>query len=353
MRVLALPRYERLGASSRVRMYQYLPYLATSGIEVHAEPFLSNSYVTNLYSGKGRGASSILQAYAKRLRALRTVGSYDLIWIEKEAMPWMPAWAERRISRLRIPYIADYDDATFHNYDQNSKRAIRQLLGHKIDDVMHGAAIVVAGNEYLADRARSAGSRRVEIIPTVVDLDHYPLADCGANEVFTIGWIGTPVTAPYLQVAAAGLAAACKEGAARLVAVGSGPVKLENVPLEVREWREETEAADMRCVDAGIMPLPDESWERGKCGYKLIQYMACAKPVVASPVGVNRHIIDAETNGYLASTPEEWTRALCTLRDNSQLCGQMGRAARAKVQRCYSLQVTAPQMVQLFRDAIR
>ena len=329
MRVLALPRYERLGASSRVRMYQYFPYLAESGIEVEAAPFLSNDYVTNLYSGKGRGASSILQAYARRLRALRLVPKYDLVWIEKEAMPWMPAWAERRIGSLRIPYIADYDDATY-NYDENKRAAVRTFLGRKIDDVMQGAAIVVAGNAYLADRARSAGSRRVEIIPTVVDLEHYPLTGGAANATFTIGWIGTPVTAPYLQVAADGLAAACSGGAARLVTIGSGPIKLEKVPLDVREWSEETEAADMRGVDAGIMPLPDEPWERGKCGYKLIQYMACAKPVVASPVGVNRQIIDAEINGCLASTPEEWARALCTLRDNAERCAQMGRTARAK-----------------------
>jgi glycosyltransferase involved in cell wall biosynthesis len=332
-------------------MYQYLPYLASHGIEVESAPFLSNAYVTALYSGEGRGASSILQAYARRLRALRRIDRYDLIWIEKEAMPWMPAWAERRIRRHKIPYIADYDDATFHNYDENKRAVIRRVLGHKIDEVMRGAAIVVAGNDYLADRARSAGSRRIEIIPTVVDLNHYPLSNDGRNDVFTIGWIGTPVTAPYLRVAQEGLATGCRDGGARLVAVGSGPIELENVPTEVREWREESEAADMRSVDAGIMPLPDESWERGKCGYKLIQYMACAKPVVASPVGVNRQIIDAGCNGYLASTPEEWARALCALRDDADLCAGMGKAAREKVERFYSLQITSPRMVQLFREA--
>jgi glycosyltransferase involved in cell wall biosynthesis len=352
MRVLALPRYERLGASSRVRMYQYIPYLAGHGIHVEASAFLCDDYVTRLYSGGSRGGR-ILDAYRRRLRVLRHIAQFDLIWIEKEALPWMPAWAERRIERLRIPYIVDYDDATFHNYDSHRLPAVRAILGRKIDEVMRRAAIVVAGNTYLAGRATTAKARRVEIVPTVVDLDHYPIEPREQNPTFTVGWIGTPVTAPYLRVAENGLAAVCRNGAARLVTVGSGPIRLDGVPLEVRAWTEETEAAGMRCVDAGIMPLPDAPWERGKCGYKLIQYMACAKPIVASPVGVNCQIVDHEVNGFLASSTEEWERALFSLRDDAETRGRMGRAAREKVERLYSLQVTAPRMLALFLEAVR
>lgn len=352
MRVLALPRYERLGASSRVRMYQYVPYLAAHGINVEAHPFLSNDYVTGLYSGRGRGPSTVLQAYRGRLQALRHIASFDMVWIEKEALPWLPAWAERRIARLRIPYIVDYDDATFHNYDEHRLPAVRAVLGAKIDEVMKHAAIVVCGNEYLAARAKSAGASRIEILPTVVDLDHYPLSVNSAGPAFTVGWIGTPVTAPYLRVAQQGLAAVCRTGPGRLIAVGSGPLELEGVPVEVKEWSEKTEAADIRGVDAGIMPLPDESWERGKCGYKLIQYMACAKPVVASPVGVNCLIVDHGVNGYLADTPGQWESALVSLRNDAALRRELGAAARAKVERDYSLQVTAPRMLALFRDAV-
>ena len=96
MNVLALPRYERMGASSRVRMYQYMPYFAQHGIEVQSIPFLSNDYITSLYAGRGRGAGKIFEAYGKRLRALRNIASFDLIWIEKEVLPWMPAWADRK-----------------------------------------------------------------------------------------------------------------------------------------------------------------------------------------------------------------------------------------------------------------
>ena len=353
MKVLALPRYERLGASSRVRMYQYMPYLKRHGIEVESAPFLSDDYVTGLYSGQGRGTGAILDAYRRRLRALRMISSFDLIWIEKEAVPWMPAWAERRIERLRVPYIVDYDDATFHNYDGHRYGFVRAALGRKIDEVMRRATIVVAGNDYLAARASQAVARRIEIVPTVVDLDHYPIVPPPDNAIFTIGWIGTPVTAPYLRVVEHAMAAVCRGRRARFTAVGSGPLEMPGVAVEVRPWSEQTEAADMLGIDAGIMPLPDASWERGKCGYKLIQYMACAKPVVASPVGVNCQIVDHGIDGFLASTPEEWERALVTIRDNVAIRTQMGRAARDKVEKTYSLQVTAPRMLGLFRDAVR
>jgi glycosyltransferase involved in cell wall biosynthesis len=352
MRLLALPRYERLGASSRVRMYQYMPYLAMHGIHVEASAFLCDDYVTRLYSGRGRGGR-ILAAYSRRLRALRHIARFDLIWLEKEALPWMPAWAERRIERLRIPYIVDYDDATFHHYDSHRLPAVRGILGHKIDEVMRRAAIVVVGNDYLAGRAKTAGAQRVEIVPTVVDLDHYPIARVERNSKFTIGWIGTPVTAPYIRVAERGLAAVCRGDAGRLLTVGSGPFEMPGIEMEVREWTEATEASDMQCMDAGIMPLPATGWERGKCGYKLIQYMACEKPVAASPVGVNCQIVDHEVDGYLASTPEEWEHALISMRDDPDLRAGMGRAARDKVERTYSLQVTAPRMLGLFREVFR
>jgi glycosyltransferase involved in cell wall biosynthesis len=101
----------------------------------------------------------------------------------------------------------------------------------------------------------------------------------------------------------------------------------------------------------GIMPLPDAPWERGKCGYKLIQYMACAKPVVASPVGVNRQLVEPGVNGYLATTPADWTRALNQLRKDAALRARLGAAGRTRVAADYDLQVTAPQLANLLRLA--
>jgi len=100
------------------------------------------------------------------------------------------------------------------------------------------------------------------------------------------------------------------------------------------------------------MPLPDNPWARGKCGFKLIQYMACHLPVIASPVGVNTSIVEPGKNGYLASTPEEWINALTLLRNDKPLRLQMGREGRKKVEAHYCLQVTAPRLAHLFQQLI-
>src|SRR3954451_2134815 len=167
--VLVLTRYERLGASSRIRFLQFLPELEHQGFTFDVRPLLDNAYVASLYGGPKVGAGSIVRAYGRRLAALRRRMNYDVIWLEKEALPWLPTWME--IARLEgIPYVVDYDDAWFHRYENHW---LSPLLGHKIDAVMRVAHTVVAGNDYLARRARQAGASHVEIVPTVIDIERY------------------------------------------------------------------------------------------------------------------------------------------------------------------------------------
>lgn len=351
MRVLVLTRYDRLGASSRVRFLQYLPYLKARGFSIQVAPLLDDDYVRGLYGGRRKHYADILRAYRERIRLLRQSRSrFDLVWIEKELFPWLPAWGERWLNRLGVPYVVDYDDATFHQYDRHRRGGVRRLLGGKIDEVMRRAALVVVGSDYLAERARQAGAGRVEYLPTVIDLDRYTATPKSENDLFTIGWIGVPVTAPFLQIVGPALAVVCRGGAARVVLVGAGAGKPDGVPGQVRPWSEETEVSEVQSFDAGIMPLPDAPFERGKCGYKLIQYMACGRPVVASPVGINGKIVEEGVNGFLAAGPEDWTRALCALRDNPALRERMGREARKKVEREYCLQVTAPRLLRLLQS---
>jgi glycosyltransferase involved in cell wall biosynthesis len=347
--VLLLSRYGRLGASSRVRYYQFLPQLEASGIQTTVSALLDDLYLQRLYSGQRFGWTRILFSYARRIRALLSVRRYDIVWIEKELLPWMPALGERLLYSLRIPYVVDYDDAVFHSYDLHPRSIVRAALGTKIDEVMRSSALVTAGNDYLADRARSAGARRVEVVPTVVDTDVYRPGSQRSGPV-TIGWIGSPSTAKYLRTVAGALAEVCRDGAARVVVVGAPDPGLGSVPLEVRAWAEHREVSDIQSFDIGIMPLEDGPWERGKCGYKLIQYMACGLPVVGSPVGVNRSIVRHGTNGFLASSPEEWVRFLSQLRDDAKLRSRMGQHGRADVEAGYSVRSVGPRLLDYFRD---
>jgi glycosyltransferase involved in cell wall biosynthesis len=141
-----------------------------------------------------------------------------------------------------------------------------------------------------------------------------------------------------------------QQGVARFTAIGIDAAAL-GLPMDSVPWSEQTEAQDIARLDVGIMPLVDAPFERGKCGYKLIQYMACGLPVVASPVGVNRQIVEHGVNGFLAETPEQWATALRTLCADPALRARMGAAGRRKVEQHYSLQVTAPRLVQILRRA--
>lgn len=359
MKVLALPRYERMGASSRLRFYQYFPYLKdVAGLQVTSKPLLSNAYVEVLYRSdlrKDRGA--IVRAYAKRWALLRRAQrDFDLVWMEKEAFPYLPAWGERLLNRTGVPYIVDYDDATFHQYDSHRRPQIRRLLGGKIAEVMARAATVVVGNHYLGEYARASSAVQVEYLPTAVDLAQYPATSVitpDTNHPFTIGWIGTPLTTAYLTAIRPALERVCHSGRSHLRFVGAGAVDWPELPVDSVLWSEATEAGEIRKFSAGIMPLPDAPFERGKCGYKLIQCMASGVPVVASPVGVNRTLIRHGENGFLAESNDDWVAALERLRDDPPLQERMGQEARRTVEQEFCTKITAPRLATLLRAMVR
>lgn len=357
MKVLLLSRYGRLGASSRIRHYQYLPYLAEAGVETCVSPLLGDWYIADLYGERKTNRRKVAGGYRKRFGQLLKAGDFDLLWIQREIFPWVPAWAESWIRHLGVPFLVDFDDAVFHGYDLHPNPLVRFLLGKKIDAFMANADLVTAGNEYLAGRARLARARRVELLPTVVDLDRYrtPHKSEGRDEdrPFTIGWIGTPSTVEYLEEVQGALAEVARQRPVRMMVVGGSHPPLQEIPIVTHPWSEDSEVDRICSFDVGIMPLPDRPWERGKCGYKLIQYMACGLPVVASPVGVNGTIVDHGENGFLAATPSQWIEALLTLIDNRDLARRMGKAGRQKVAREYCLQVTAPRLAGWMAEIAR
>lgn len=348
--VLFLTKYDRKGASSRYRSLQFFPTLEANGIECTYEPLFSDAYLETFYESGRRPWSRVLGAYLRRLRSLLEVREADVVVIEKELLPYTPTICERVLGRLDTPSVVDYDDAIFHTYDRSSNPLVRGVLGGKIDTVMRTADAVVAGNDYLARRARRAGASRIETIPTAIDLDRYPQVPPSANGSSTIGWIGSPTTATYVEGIAPALRTVCERRDAHVVLVGSGDVQLPGVPHEVREWSEDTAIDDIASFDVGIMPLEDTPWERGKCSFKLIQYMGCAKPVVASPVGMNREVVHDGHAGFRADGTEEWVRGLVTLCDDEALARRMGRRGRQLVADRYTLDEAATDWIELLRD---
>lgn len=353
--VLLLNRYDRLGASSRLRFLDFLPALKAHGITVTPSPLFNDSYLRDLYAGRRQNPFRLANAYSQRIARMLDAGRFDLVWLEKEALPWLPAGIERALFR-RIPYVMDLDDAWFHRYGLHRAAPVRALLGRKLEALAQGAQTVVAGNPHLADWARAAGARSVVEIPTVINLDRYPppvARPVPSGRPFTIGWMGSPSSAPYLaQVAEAlaELAGRSESDAVQLLLVGAHgaePTGLNRRISIVHEpWSEGLETALLGRFDVGIMPLVDGPWERGKCGYKLIQYMAAGIPVVASPVGINTTLVRDGENGFLASEPEQWATALARLASDPLLRARMGAAGRRLVEERFNLQAVAPRLAE-------
>jgi glycosyltransferase involved in cell wall biosynthesis len=168
---------------------------------------------------------------------------------------------------------------------------------------------------------------------------------------FVVGWIGSPTTAGYLGMVEEAFRQLGGLGDVWLRTCGSGPIQWEGIRSDTVEWTEGTEVRVIQTFDVGIMPLPNTPWTQGKCGYKLIQYMACGLPVVASPVGANRRIVREGINGFLAGSTEDWVQALVFLRDHPAARARMGQAGRKDVEARYSLQVAAPRLEQLLVEA--
>lgn len=349
-KVLVLTKYGRLGASSRMRSLQYLPWFEQACLQVTLQPLLPDDFLSARYQRGSYGAWSLLKAYAHRLRALRSCQQFNVVWIEKEALPWWPLWLELALLR-GVPYVLDYDDAVFHNYDQHANAWVRRLFGRRLDGLMAQAALVVGGNNYLAQRARVAGAPWVEVVPTVIDLVRYPAPRTlqAVDGLPRIVWIGSPTTVRYLQLIREPLQALAVRQPFVLRVIGGGAVDLPGVQVEVVPWAEATEVESISACQVGVMPLEDSLWERGKCGYKLIQYMACGLPMVASAVGVNPEIVRNGENGFLATTPQEWLDAFVKLLADASLRGTMGAAGRRRVEDEYCIQTTGPRTAQLLR----
>jgi len=351
--VLLLSKYTNKGASSRLRTQQYIPYLVSQGVNVTVSSLFDDKYLVNLYNKREQSKLHLAQLFLSRFFVLFSVHKFDVIWIEKEVFPYMPPVVEWVFKLLHIKYVVDYDDAIFHNYDLSRNKLIKLFLSKKIDKVMRFSGVVVVGNDYLAQRAASANANKIVKIPTVVEPKRYDVSVSKLNEnKLSIGWIGTPATQKYIVEIKDCLIKVCKKHNASLTLIGAHPsIKslFTDININILPWTEESESLNISNFDIGIMPIPDEPFERGKCGYKLIQYIACSKPVVASNVGVNAEIVESCDAGCVVNTLSEWESALSNLLSDSALRTKHGNRGKASVRKYYSVESQIDNLVNIFK----
>lgn len=353
IRIDALVKYGRSAASTRQRLLQFIPHLERAGIEVQVQQLLDDDYVHSLTLSGKPPRRGILTRYLRRFASLFLGPKPDLLWIYAETFPYLPGLFERFAFWKGAPVIYDFDDAFFHQYEGSGNPAVRRLLGGKLRPLLRRAAACTCGNRYLQAYADRYCARTM-LLPTVVDTDVYvPRPDAVTPErPLVIGWIGSPSTWPYVRPLLPLLAELCRSHGVKIHVVGAG-WKAEAdafAGLELISWSEATEVETVQAMDIGIMPLPDDGWTRGKSGYKLIQYMACGLPVVASPVGANCDIVEPGASGLLASDDGEWRLALLQLIESAALRERIGRSARVRVETHYSTAGNAAKLIDLIRD---
>jgi glycosyltransferase involved in cell wall biosynthesis len=339
IKVLGLALYGPLAASTRYRLGQYVPGLASLGIDLQIRHLLGDDYLRRRFTGASLPLAAVLGAGFARLADLWNQDKYDAAILHCELFPLLPGWIERAL--IRKPYIYDFDDAFYLKYRSGWLGVARPLLGRKFDAVIAGAAEATAGNHVLANYAM-LHNPNTQYLPTVVDTARYvPQPANRGGQVFKVGWIGSPSTTPYLSELVAPLSAIGQEGPVQFIVIGGKAPVVPNVTVIELDWDEDTELDLINSFDVGVMPLPDDDWARGKCAFKLIQYMACAVPVVASPVGANVEVVSGVC-GLMASTPQEWADALRLLRDQPNRRNEMGQAGRERVVSHYSLHQNLP-----------
>lgn len=357
MKVLFLVTNNRLHASSRVRAYQYKPYLSQSGIQSFFVPNVSEKYyrLRRLIPYASIRSSWLLRGYGWLERLilfawaylLALYGPYDIVFIHKLMMP-LPFF--RLLQRQNKPIVFDFDDA-IHLNDPLLPSKVKEHESQVFYEILQISRAVVVTSDELMQIAQPYNPN-ITRIPGPIDTERYkprPNYKPVHNEEIIIGWMGSPGTVIYLEI----LYDVFRELTAKypnlvISVVGSWPFKLKGVNLRCKQWNPNTEVEDLSCFDIGVMPLPDNEWTRFKGGYKLLQYMAMQIPCVTSPVGINTEIVRDGVNGYIARSRAEWCEQLSCLITNAELRGQMGRAGRRIAEEEYSLHIGSTKLINLF-----
>jgi glycosyltransferase involved in cell wall biosynthesis len=250
--------------------------------------------------------------------------------------------------------VFDLDDALFHRDRDQEGRFVRWKLASRFWATMRAADLVIVGNDYLRRQAEAyVDPARVHVVPTCVDPRQYLLArhEAIGGDV-RLAWIGQTCTLQGMSGAGECLSTAGQAlPGLTLRLVCDTKIDVEDLDVELCPWSAATESRDLATADIGISWLADIPFNRGKCGLKVLQYMAAGLPVVANPIGVTPQLVIHGKTGFLAATPAEWADAIARLAANPDLRRKMGAAGRKIVEDCYSVKVWSPRIAGLIHDA--
>jgi glycosyltransferase involved in cell wall biosynthesis len=310
-------------SSTRYRALNYFPLLRAHGWEAR-----------HLTDDKTSGSHRDI---------LRAAAGADAVVLLRRTPGWLFGLRLRKASKL---LVFDFDDAIFiPRSGRFSRRPAR------FRSIVKQCDHVWAGNSYLAGEALRFNSH-VTVLPTSIEIERYrPMFDKPGNATVLV-WIGSRSTRKYLVEVLPALEAACSAcDLLRLKNISDFELRSEVLPIDNVPWSQATETAELASATIGIAPMREDPWTRGKCGLKVLQYMASGLPVITSPYGVNRDLVEEDKTGFHAVSSQQWLDAIRRLADEPGLVKAMGAAGRHKCESEFTLQATFKKLLQTLESA--
>ncbi len=338
--------------SQRFRFEQYFNTLKKHNFEIVTRSFLSDKTWKIIYTNSSFLLKSlgIIGAFFRRFILLFSLWKYDYVFIHREASMIGPPIFEWIIAKiLRKKYIYDFDDAIWlPNFSQQNAKFQKLKFYGKVNHIIKWADQVTVGNDFLKEFALQFNDN-VTIIPTTIDLEYVHTIECNQNSLpINIGWTGTHTTLSYVKE----LIPIIKELELKydftFTIISNQPPDFKFNSLRFVQWNKSTEIEDLSKIQIGVMPLTDNDWAKGKCGFKALQYMALKIPSIISPVGVNKTIVNNGKNGYLCSSSSEWKKRLEELICSKELRIQIGEKGQLTVKEHFSVEAQSDNYIKLF-----
>ncbi len=355
--LFVIPYPLKQAPSQRFRFEQYIDFINKNNIKTDFAPFL-NSETWQIFYKPGaifQKTIGIIKGVLNRFLLLSQLHKYNLIFIHREACPIGPAFFEfiyKHIFKKKI--IFDFDDAIWlHDVSEANGKLGWLKKPKKTENIIKYATLISAGNNYLANYAENFNSN-VRIIPTTIDTDYHQKKPINKSSI-TIGWTGTATTIKHFELAFPVLQKLKTKYGERIniMLISNKPAQKAPFEIEFKPWNKETEIEDLCNFDIGIMPLPDDKWAKGKCGFKGLQYMSLEIATIMSPVGVNCEIINNGINGFLADSEEEWFEKLSLLIESESLRQEFGKKARETILKSFSVESQKNTYLKIFEMAVK
>lgn len=342
--------------SQRYRFEQYLVFLEKHGFHF-TYSYLLDEKDDALFYAQGGGVAKVFilaKTLFIRLKDMFRFKKFDIVFIQREALFFGSSFFEKRAFHSGAKVIFDFDDSIWLADTSPGNQKWEWLKKpEKFYTNCRNAHVVIAGNSYLAEKAKSNNLNTI-ILPTTIDTDmHIPMHELRHTDIVSIGWSGSVSTIKHFELLVPVLKRikALYGNRVKIKLIGDKNYTHPDLPVDAIGWTEKNEVTELNSFDIGIMPLNDDAWAHGKCGLKGLSYMACEVPCIMSAVGVNKEIIQHQVNGLLAHNEEEWFSCLKMLIENMDMRLNLGKKGRETVHTSYSVASQKNNYLKVFTNA--